>query len=117
MDDDPCHPVASPYTFTILSPGQHTIYLKAVDQDGNEDRTPAKFTFAIKKERTYCCDDDDDDRIDHKDLYNRIGDSEDDVQDAVKNSENRIKKKVEGSENDVIYTIEKKLNALKEEVS
>jgi hypothetical protein len=32
IDDSDYYPVASPHTFTILSYGQHTIYLKAVDK-------------------------------------------------------------------------------------
>ena len=41
--------VASPKTITGLSVGEHTIYLKGVDKYGNEDPTPAKWTFTVKK--------------------------------------------------------------------
>jgi large repetitive protein len=41
--------VASPKTITGLSVGKHTIYLKGVDKYGNEDPTPAKWTFTVIK--------------------------------------------------------------------
>jgi hypothetical protein len=41
--------VASPKTITDLSVGKHTIYLKGVDKYGNEDPTPAKWTFTVKQ--------------------------------------------------------------------
>jgi hypothetical protein len=53
IDNGTYHKVASPHTFSITSYGPHTIYLKGVDKDGNEDETPAKFSFAIRKPRTY----------------------------------------------------------------
>lgn len=40
-------PVASPHTITGLSDGPHTIYLKAVNQAGKADPTPAKWTFTV----------------------------------------------------------------------
>jgi hypothetical protein len=43
--------VASPKTITDLSVGKHTIYLKGVDKYGNEDPTPAKWTFTVKKDK------------------------------------------------------------------
>jgi hypothetical protein len=42
--------VTSPYTITGLSDGPHTIYLRAVDQDGNADLTPAKWRFTVINE-------------------------------------------------------------------
>jgi hypothetical protein len=39
--------VASPHTITGLSVGTHTIYLRAVDQEDNFDRTRAKWTFTV----------------------------------------------------------------------
>jgi hypothetical protein len=39
--------VASPRTITGLSVGTHTIYLRAVDQDGKADPTPAKWRFTL----------------------------------------------------------------------
>jgi hypothetical protein len=44
-------PVASPKTIPGLSVGNHTIYLRAVDQDGDVDPTPAKWTFTVKKDK------------------------------------------------------------------
>jgi hypothetical protein len=115
IDDDPYYAVASPQTFSIMSSGEHTIYLRGVDKYGNEDETPAKFTMIIRKEKTY--PDDDSNRIDHKDIVKKIEDSENDVQDTVKDSEKDIKKKVEDSEDDVIFAIEKKLNKLEDNIS
>lgn len=43
--------VASPKTITGLSVGKHTISLKGVDKYGNEDPTPAKWTFTVKKDK------------------------------------------------------------------
>ena len=40
-------PVASPRTITGLSDGPHTIYLKAVNQAGKADPTPAKWRFTV----------------------------------------------------------------------
>jgi large repetitive protein len=40
-------PVASPHTITGLSDGPHTIYLKAVNQAGKADPTPAKWRFTV----------------------------------------------------------------------
>jgi hypothetical protein len=40
-------PIASPHTITRLSEGAHTIYLRAVDNDGNVDPTPAKWRFTV----------------------------------------------------------------------
>ena len=40
-------PVASRHTITGLSDGPHTIYLKAVDQAGKADPTPAKWRFTV----------------------------------------------------------------------
>jgi UDPglucose 6-dehydrogenase len=128
IDDERYYLVASAHTFSILSYGQHKIYLRAVDQDDNKDPTPAKFTFAIQKASMYPNDYDNDDRIDHKDLYNKIEDSENDVEDTILKSENRIKKKVEDSEHDikrkvedseddVIYAREKKLNVLEDTIT
>jgi hypothetical protein len=42
--------VASPKTIPGLSVGKHTIYLRAVDQDGKADPTPAKWTFTVGEE-------------------------------------------------------------------
>jgi hypothetical protein len=92
-----------------MSYGHHTIYLRAVDKYGNEDETPATWSFDIQRPRTYPSDYDDDDdyhKLNHKDIFNKIEDSEDDVQDTVHNSENRIKKKVEDSEHDVKARVE-----------
>jgi hypothetical protein len=51
FDGDPYYTVASPHYFTIVSDGCHTISLKGVDKYGNEDPTPAKFTFTVKKDK------------------------------------------------------------------
>jgi hypothetical protein len=40
-------PIASPHAITRLSDGTHTIYLRAVDKDGNVDPTPAKWRFTV----------------------------------------------------------------------
>jgi len=40
-------PVASPRTITGLSEGTHTIYLKAVNQAGNVDPSPAQWKFTV----------------------------------------------------------------------
>jgi large repetitive protein len=40
-------PVASPRTITGLSDGPHTIYLKAVNQAGKADPTPAQWKFTV----------------------------------------------------------------------
>jgi hypothetical protein len=110
IDGSRYYAVASPHTFTIASDGYHTISLKGVDNHDNEDRTPAKFSFTIVKNVND--NNDGKNKINHKDLYNKIEDSENDVQDTVKDSEKDIKNKVEDSENDVIFAIEKKLNKL-----
>ena len=47
IDNGPYIPVASPHTITGLSFGKHTIYLKAINQQGQEDPTPAKWTFTV----------------------------------------------------------------------
>jgi hypothetical protein len=48
VDDGPYTPVTSPHTITGLSEGaKHTIYVRAVDQGGGPDLTPAKWTFTI----------------------------------------------------------------------
>jgi hypothetical protein len=49
--------VASPVEFTIKKSGLHTLSLKGVDADGNEDPTPATFSFTIQKRGTYPPDD------------------------------------------------------------
>jgi hypothetical protein len=51
LDNGRYKPVASPRTITGLSVGTHTIYLRAVDKDGNVDPTPAKWTFTVKKDK------------------------------------------------------------------
>jgi hypothetical protein len=58
IDKGPSKAVASPYPFTIPSPGKHTIYLKGVDKYRNGDPTPATFTIIIRKDKTYPPDDD-----------------------------------------------------------
>jgi large repetitive protein len=40
-------PVASPRTITGLSDGPHTIYLRAVNQAGKADPSPAKWRFTV----------------------------------------------------------------------
>jgi hypothetical protein len=40
-------PVASPHTIARLLDGPHTIYLKAVNQAGKADPTPAKWRFTV----------------------------------------------------------------------
>jgi hypothetical protein len=50
IDDGKWQAVASPKTIRDLSVGKHTIYLKGVDKYGNEDPTPAKWTFTVKKD-------------------------------------------------------------------
>jgi hypothetical protein len=96
IDGERYFAVASPHTFTIAAGGYHTISLKGVDKYDNEDRTPAKFSFTIvnndfdnknKKKNN--------DKIDHKDIVNKVEDSEDDV----------------------IFAIEKKLNKLEDNIS
>jgi hypothetical protein len=48
VDDGPYTPVTSPHTITGLSKGaKHTIYVRAVDQGGGPDLTPAKWMFTI----------------------------------------------------------------------
>jgi hypothetical protein len=39
--------VASPHTITGLSVGTHTIYLKVINQQEQEDPTPVKWTFIV----------------------------------------------------------------------
>ena len=51
LDNRKWVPVASPKTIPGLSVGKHTIYLRAVDQDGNVDPTPAKWTLTVKKDK------------------------------------------------------------------
>jgi hypothetical protein len=58
IDDGDYEPVASPHTFSIQSAGKHTISLKGVDKYGNDDPTPAKFSFTIQKRGTYPPDED-----------------------------------------------------------
>jgi hypothetical protein len=48
-------PVASPRTITGLSDGPHTIYLKAVNQAGKADPTPAKWTFTVEDDGRIIC--------------------------------------------------------------
>jgi hypothetical protein len=47
IDDGKYKPVASPYTIKRLPDGTHTIYLKAVNQAGKADPTPAKWTLTV----------------------------------------------------------------------
>jgi hypothetical protein len=47
IDNGRYKPVASPRTITGLSVGTHTIYLRAEDQDGNVDPSPAQWRFAV----------------------------------------------------------------------
>jgi hypothetical protein len=56
FDGGDYYPVASSHGFSIQSNRYHTIKLKGVDKFGNEDPTPAKFSFTIAKEN----DNDDD---------------------------------------------------------
>jgi hypothetical protein len=51
LDNRKWVPVASPKTIPGVSVGNHTIYLRAVDQDGDVDPTPAKWTFTVKKDK------------------------------------------------------------------
>jgi hypothetical protein len=46
--------VASRLSFTIPGQGYHTIYLRGVDTYGNEDPTPAKFSFTIDNDDIMC---------------------------------------------------------------
>jgi hypothetical protein len=132
IDGGNYHAVASPHTFTIASSGEHTIYLRGVDKWGNKDPSPATFSLIIiRGEDDYddCdsdqyddyldCDIDDDyrKRIQHKDRYNKIEDSENDIQDTVKDSEKDIKNKVEDSEDDVIKALSRKLHTLEKNIS
>jgi hypothetical protein len=50
IDNGPYEPVASRHKITDLSVGKHTIYLKAINQKGQEDPTPAKWTFTVGEE-------------------------------------------------------------------
>jgi hypothetical protein len=52
IDNDRYYPVASPHTISGLSEGFHEIFLRAVDQDDNVDRTLAKWTFLLSKTMT-----------------------------------------------------------------
>jgi large repetitive protein len=47
IDNGPWKPVASPHTITGLSDGPHTICLKAVNQAGKADPTPACWKFTV----------------------------------------------------------------------
>jgi hypothetical protein len=51
LDNGRYKPVTLPQTITVLGVGTHTIYLRAVDQHGNVDPRPAKFTFTVKKDK------------------------------------------------------------------
>ena len=103
IDDGDYDAVASPHRFKILSPGEHMIYLKGVDKWGNEDETPAKFSFTIRGEKSGKTTTT---TVPHKDIINKVEDSEDDV-----------KRKVEDSENDVIRALSTKLNRLENTIT
>jgi large repetitive protein len=47
LDNGRYKPVHFPLTITGLSLGKHTIYLRAVDQDGKADPTPAQWKFTV----------------------------------------------------------------------
>ena len=50
LDDAPFSPCSSPYSAPTLRSGSHTFRVRARDQAGNVDPTPASFTFAIPAE-------------------------------------------------------------------
>ncbi len=47
LDSRPLLPCRSPKSYLRLQPGQHTFTVYAVDRAGNEDETPASFTWTI----------------------------------------------------------------------
>ncbi|MGI9019861.1 MAG: hypothetical protein ACR2G3_04045 [Solirubrobacterales bacterium] len=47
LDGNPYKPCTSPATFKRLKRGNHTVSVRAVDQDGHKDSTPAKQGFKI----------------------------------------------------------------------
>jgi hypothetical protein len=59
----------------FISEDFDTIYLRAVDQDGDKDSTPATWSFTIVGKK----DDKDNDKVTHKDIIGKIEDSENDV--------------------------------------
>jgi hypothetical protein len=50
LDDATYTPCISPHTFSKLSEGQHTFYVRAMDVEGNVDETPASFTWTVNPE-------------------------------------------------------------------
>jgi hypothetical protein len=51
----------SPIIIDSLKPGEHTFEVRAIDQSGNVDETPAQFRWTIVNETTTNIDDDNDD--------------------------------------------------------
>lgn len=47
LDNGPYKPCATPQVYKRLSKGTHTVAVRAVDQDGHKDSTPAKQSFKI----------------------------------------------------------------------
>jgi hypothetical protein len=51
VDDGTFAPCTSPHTLSKLERGQHTFSVRAIDQAGNVDPTPAQATFKVAKRR------------------------------------------------------------------
>jgi hypothetical protein len=47
LDSGPYKPCAGPAVFKRLKKGNHTVAVRAVDQDGHKDSTPAKQGFKV----------------------------------------------------------------------
>lgn len=47
MDSESYVACSSPHTTGVLSPGQHTFYVRAIDSDGVADPTPARRDFSV----------------------------------------------------------------------
>jgi large repetitive protein len=47
LDSGSYKPCTTPKTYTRLKQGSHTVSVRAVDQDGHKDSTPAKQSFKI----------------------------------------------------------------------
>lgn len=51
LDDGPFESCLSPRTYTKLKKGTHSFQVRAKDQAGNVDPTPAAQTFKVKKKK------------------------------------------------------------------
>lgn len=118
--------VSRPHTFKITSTGEHTIYLRGVDINGNEDPTPATFTIIIVKQKVVVKDDlnikhaEDDVNVKHVEDDVNVKEVQDDVK--IKKADDVIIKDADNvnvniDDKKIINTLKSKINNVEDELT